>query len=205
MPFTPVANTALCELVYLWNSQIVENTLWFEGASAWDVSSLTELATELRSWWTLNLKLLQFANCSLIAVKCGDQTSQNADAVDYTVGLPVAGTFAGTTGLPNGNTVTTAFRTGLRGRSYRGRNYFVGLSTGSLASPNAVTADFAQDISDAYDALSGAITVNTAVHVVVSRFTDGFPRANGVTTPVTNYTTDVTIDSQRRRLPGRGT
>jgi hypothetical protein len=45
-----------------------------------------------------------------------------------------------------------------------------------------------------------------AVHVVVSRYHLGAPRVTGIATPVITYlATDNNVDSQRRRLTGRGT
>ena len=66
------------------------------------------------------------------------------------------------------------------------------------------------------DAYNGILTTVTAtpspwVWVIVSRYSgvdgDGrpVPRVAGVTTPVTNVVAvDGTVDSMRRRLPGRG-
>jgi len=112
--------------------------------------------------------------------------------------------------LPNNVAVTVSFRTGLSGRFARGRNYVSGLSEDAVVL-NTVDSAVLADIQAGYEALQDVASDNTSTWVVVSRFSgvdgDGvpIPRVEGVTTPITAVIiVDSIIDSQRRRLPGRG-
>jgi hypothetical protein len=58
----------------------------------------------------------------------------------------------------------------------------------------------------AYSNVDDVIADFDGTWCVVSRHLDGLPRDIGITRKITTVIlTDLTIDSQRRRLPGRGT
>jgi hypothetical protein len=71
---------------------------------------------------------------------------------------------------------------------------------------STVTTSHANDIVAAYNQLlSPSPYVGTAVWSVVSTQHNKAPRTNAVVLPITNaLCVDTTVDSQRRRLPGRG-
>ncbi len=58
-------------------------------------------------------------------------------------------------------------------------------------------------VSD-YANLNGDIEDADFFHSIVSYVEDGEPRVTGLVTPVTAYESDGVMDSQRRRLTGRG-
>lgn len=202
MAFIPVLNTAMVELVFNCDGQVCENTLYFANDLGWEIPSMNALASKIAGWWNAEYRIYQSNLCALTAIKVTDLEAAFAPGIEYVTGLPAAGAGA-TEIMPNNVTVATTFITDLRGRSYRGRNYFVGLTTDSV-NGNAISAATALAFQEMYEALPSYLDPGDGQHVVVSRYSGNAPRVAGVTTPVTGYRTERTIDSQRRRLPGRG-
>lgn len=210
MPFVPVANVALAELRMTLESQDVENTLWFRFGSTPTAAMLTDLNNELLAWWIDAYAPLVSTAVSLREIVCTDQTS----ATGPQVSLPAPPGSDGTDSappLPNNVTLAVSFRTALRGRSFRGRNYIVGITEDSNTG-SEVTGAYASAVSAAYEQLlSGGGVLGDEIWVVASRFSGvdvnghPIPRVAGISTPITSVVVvDLTIDSQRRRLPGRG-
>jgi hypothetical protein len=102
--------------------------------------------------------------------------------------------------------MAVSFRSALSGRSFRGRNYIPCL-TNSQVTGNLIDVSWQGDIINAYAELlfgGGALPAGW-VWVVVSRFTNNLPRVTGIFSEVFSVlVTDTIVDSQRRRLPGRG-
>lgn len=194
----------MVELVFNQNGEITENTLYFEHDAAITEADMIQLAEFMKTWWDANLKANVHSGTSLTAIRVTDLTTQSAPGLEYTTGLPIAGT-AGGVAAPNNVTVAISFRTNFRGRSYRGRNYFVGL-TMSNVSGQQLAGGVATNFDNAYSDILVDLPVDLPefTWVVVSRYTNKAPRAAGVTTPVTAVSVENTLDSQRRRLPGRG-
>jgi len=210
MAFIPVANTALVEVRFTQNGQNVENTLWFENAADPDSAALTTLAIAVRDWWDAELKPIVSSNVQLREVVA---TSMTTDSSPIGSSTPAEADFGGSTAniVPGNVTMSISFRTGLRGRSFRGRNYAVGLTEDQVTGNQFVTGLTAL-WQAAYFALIDAAATAGWQWVVVSRFSgvddsgDPIPRAAGVTTPVIDVVVvDDNVDSQRRRLTGRGT
>lgn len=203
MPFVPAPNTAMVELIYNYQGQIAENVLYFRGAVPWTTVSLNALAADVLTWWSTRVKGLQPAQVSLTSIRLTSLESEVAPRVDYVTGLPQVGGDASLAPMPNNVTVVTTFLTALRGRSFRGRSYWIGLSEQQVLG-NFITNSVRTDIQVAWNSLATDVNENGAAHVVVSRITGGVQRPVAVVTDITGYRTDDGIDSQRRRLPGRG-
>lgn len=107
--------------------------------------------------------------------------------------------------LPNNVTICASLRSDLAGRSYRGRTYLIGLTEGDVA-VNAVTPAELTAWADAIVDMAAAIELAAEVFwVILSLFSNGVPRVTGNVRGVdTVLFTNSTVDSQRRRLPGRG-
>lgn len=204
MPFVPVPNTALVEIRLQQDSQKVENTLYFELGTGWDATSLGDLGTSVITWWETFMSPLTSNTVVLREVVCTDLTSDIAPSIVSTPGTLVTGDDINEA-LPNNVSLAISFRTAGRGRSSRGRNYFVGITDEHVAG-NTAESGFVSDLTAAYLALGlgGSFDVD-AIWCVVSRFHNNAPRTTGIATPITSVSVvDDTIDSQRRRLPGRG-
>lgn len=203
MPFVPVPNTLMAEIRYLFDGEQAENTLYFEFGSTPGIADAEALADALFTWWDTNVKPIQSSAAALREIFVTDLSSQNSFTHARVTSPPSPGQAAGQ-GLPNNVTTVISLRTHQRGRSFRGRNYWVGL-TESQVDVNTVSGTVLANIQAAYVAIQNAIQGLGAQWVVVSRFSNGQPRTTGVTTPITSVATvDNTVDSQRRRLPGRG-
>lgn len=201
--YIPIADVAKIELIHTQDSQRVENVYHVHKSSgAWDATTLTAMCAVFKGWFDASLKAQVSSGVSLVLIVATDQTSKTAPRVEYTTGLPIAGTNAGTV-LPNNATCAISWRTALRGRSYRGRTYHIGL-TQTQVTANTVGAGTLTALSTAYAALMTAVNTSGYQLVVASRFQDHLPLLFGVATPITAITIDGSVDSQRRRLPGRG-
>lgn len=204
MAFIPVPNTAMVELLYTWDGQQCENTMYFEGAAPWTDAQLTTLADMMNDWWIAELQTPTSNTVTFRGTKATSLESDTAPSVELAPPTLILGA-NNNPSLPNNVSIAIKFGTAGRGRSARGRNYIVGL-TEEKVTGNQLDAAAAAIISDAYNSLRDLEPPNSSQQVVVSRFTGGAPRTTGVTFPVTSATfTDLVIDSQRRRLPGRGT
>jgi len=210
MPFVPVANTALVELRFTEHGQQIENTLWFEFATDPDEDQLRDLAIAIEDWWTTQLQSIVSSDVQLRETTATSMTSATSPTATV---APVTAKFGTSTanGEPGNVTMSISFRTGGRGRSFRGRNYAIGLTEDQVDGNSFVTG-LTSLWQAAYFALIAAAATAGWTWVVVSRFSgvdgdgDPIPRAAGITTPVTSVVVvDDFVDSQRRRLTGRGT
>lgn len=210
MPFVPVENTCLVEIRMTADNQQVENTLWCEFPTAITGPDLVSLATDLTTWWGDNIQPIMWGGVTLREIVCTDMTSETGAQGSFSTATPTTGDLDEPP-LPTGTSLAISFRTALRGRAFRGRNYAVGLVKSHTTGANTFTDALVSAYQAAYEALSAVITGAGFTWVIASRFSgvdaEGkpIPRAAGVTTPVTAVViTDNVVDSQRRRLPGRG-
>lgn len=203
MPFQPVPKVAHVALNGTLHGELIQSNLYFLTPDPeWRVDSLTLLADGVNAWWAANLRQHQGPAYTLRNVVATDLTTEIAPQVTSTIGLPLAGTATGAT-LPGSLALCISFRTGLTGRSARGRNYFPGL-TEDQVNGNAVAAGTVNAVAIAYQQLlAGGIEGFT--WVVVQRWSNKVELAAGVPRPILSVTVvDVNVDSQRRRLAGRG-
>lgn len=211
MPFVPVLNTAEAQLVVRLDSQTMENTLFFQLPTDPSAADLLSLGGDLIAWWGDNIAPQVSAAAELIEIVCTSLTSDTSPSVTSVPPVAALGLVSGDF-LPTNASLAVSFRTNLRGRSFRGRNYVIGL-TESQVTGNHVSNVSVAAYKAAYEVLlpaGGAFTDDWA-WVVVSRFHGvdvnhkPIPRTAGVRTAVTSVViVDDVIDSQRRRLPGRG-
>lgn len=204
MPFIPTPNTLQAELRYLFDNQQVENTLYFEYIDGVDLAGAVALADYLFDWWDTNFKPLMATTIALREIYITDLTSISSFSHTRVSSPIVPGTRAGPA-MPNSVALCIKFNTAQRGRSFRGRNYVMGMVEGDVTANNFDGA-YVTAVQAAYVAMNAGLSDLGADWVVVSRFTNNAPRVTGVTTPITTVgVTDGIVDSQRRRLPGRGT
>lgn len=190
--------------------QKIENTLWVENVGAWDGGALEELCSEVISWWTTNYALITSDLVTLREVTATDMTSLTSATASVSGDSATGSAIGGS--LPGNCSLAVSFRTASRGRSFRGRNFVVGIPLEEMSSTDQVQSAYASTVKDTYDAFQTAITTADWTWVVASRFSGvdpdthkPIPRVAGVTTPITSViVVDNVIDSQRRRLTGRG-
>lgn len=204
MAFIPTVDTVLAELVYLWNGQVCENTLWFQASAGVDVENMELLGGALVTWWGGFYAPGVSEKTSLTSVKITDQSSSSSPVSVITAGLPLLGENT-SPALPNNDTLHITFYTNARGRTSRGGNYVVGLCENQHEDSYVLEA-VREYFTDGYSELIGAGALVTGWQwVVVSHQENKVPRVSGLARPVTSISiVDTVIDSQRRRLPGRG-
>jgi hypothetical protein len=204
MPFIPVPGTALIEVVVSLDGQTCENTLYFNKAGAWTAEDLTALGNAVITWWADNMAPLISSAVTFVLVRATDLTTDTSASVVVPPAVALAGGNSGAPG-PNNSAFVLKFNTAGRGRSSRGRNYVLGFSELDVTISH-ISSVLADQFKAAYTDLFSVATEQGVVWSVVSRFLDNAPRAEGISIPIlsVNYT-DLVVDSQRRRLPGRGT
>lgn len=199
-PFVPCPNTAQSTMQYLSNGQKCVNVLHFLGSSPWTSASLTALNSYLVAWETSHAAPVRCNNTEMTGVYSVDLADQFG-AFAQTAAIITGGE----TDPPVPNNVTLAFKLGtpLRGRSFRGRLYWVGLTQAQLtADRQQVASATATTIGGIIDLIRTGAIPNGGQLVVRSIRHNGTFRTTGVMTPCSGVTlTDFFIDSQRRRLP----
>lgn len=107
--------------------------------------------------------------------------------------------------LPNNAAFCVKRSSGLTGRSARGRVYIGGLTTSMMDSTNTVLSTFSDGLVDALNLLCDPAFATDWQHVVWSYSHDGAPRGTAFPYGLDQYVAvNLILDSQRRRLPGRG-
>lgn len=203
MDYIPVPNTAQLELIGTLDGQRIQNVLHYVKATPWNASQLQQLCASGVNKWNVHIKPLVAAAFSLVLTRATDLSSQTGEVVTYSTGLPLSGQ-VGIAPVPNNVALVFTKRTALRGRSYRGRIYHAGLTTSQVTN-NTVVVGAVNNLLTAWTQFMAlSITDDEPLLCVVSRHNNGQARVTGVATLVTNLTTDGQLDSQRRRLPGRG-
>lgn len=204
MPFIPVPSVVMAELIYSWDNSICENVLHYQvGAGVHDAADMLLLGNKLVDLWNTGLKAVMPATLQLNAVTLTDLTTATAAVVNVSVGLPVTGTSVSSS-MPNSVALVITKRTAKRGRSYRGRIYHPGLTEANcinnLCPPPGLTT-----ILNGWNGFISPAGLTLAWSmVVISRQHNKVEVNPGTYEKVVALTSDGILDSQRRRLPGRG-
>lgn len=206
MPFQPVPDTAQFRMQFTLNTEQCENVFHCKSEDAWDSTKLNLVAGTFGNWWISEMRGLAHTGLTLRRVIGTDISVEGGDSVEWNEGLPVAGTGGSGAGLPNNCTLAVKWGTGHAGRGFRGRTFHMGLSSGQLSAPNTVDSTVLNNIREGYDALRTALdnVVLNCEFSVVSRYYNGAIRMPALATPITGVSIENILDSQRRRLPGRG-
>jgi hypothetical protein len=203
--FVPATNCAKVAVEGTWSGQSVIWTLWFTFGTSPSQSDLEALAQDV---WSSLASALQSSWASTYQVDRITATRQNSandiQGVYDNGGTPLVGSGAGSS-VPLNVSWVASFRTALRGRSFRGRNYIPGLLSSILTAPGTGSAATLAGIAAAYVLHLITSPPTGWTWVVASHFTGGSPRANALLTPITSVIIDTFVDSMRRRLIGRGT
>lgn len=200
MPFVPGANVLEIDAIYTQYSERVENVFYVQGTAAWTETTINAALDNYSNWETMWGAARRGDNVNLVLLVGRDLTTQTSTSVEKVESIQ--GTDGGAH-LPNNVTIAVKHQTALRGRSFRGRTYWIGLTATRLdVTGNLVTPTEAGRLVDAMEALRTSAWPNGGVMGVFSRrHQDGW-RAAGVFTPIERFLlTDLFIDSQRRRLP----
>lgn len=196
--------TIQCDIIFLLFGQRVENVVHVEVPGGIDAAVIADTANEVGAWVLDTYLPLLSASVVFLNVE-----AKNLNIVDGGVAIfnapPGSVGGIGSPGEPGNVSYTISLRTAQSGRSFRGRKYVPGIPA-SKRTENTIDATWSGQLVAAFNDLIAVLQALDKFLVVVSRVADGVERAIGVATHVeTAQVTDLFIDSQRRRLTGRGT
>lgn len=206
MVFVPGNNIFKVDIRQGLFGQNVSNTLYFRAVEPpVTASDVDTLAAEVQAFWEGYLSTHVVEDLTLEEIYITDLSTQTSPTYTYPVTPAARGSRTGEP-LPSNCTFCVSFRTNGRGRSSRGRNYVSGLAEADVGG-NILDPTEADGIVNAYSAgiLQNLNLSGFMEWVVVSSIQDGQLRAQLLAQPVTSVLySDRIIDSQRRRLTGRG-
>lgn len=203
MAFQPAPNIAQCELRGTMFGQNIENTLYFKNPDGVDATTLAELATIINAWMTPDYLAFMPSSFTFRELYLKDLTTESGEELTDVTHQSEPGLLG--LASPGNVSFVVKFLTGLTGRSFRGRNYLPVPS--NVTAGNQVSAFTAGNYVQVYLNLLAAVGAATGnwQWVILSRIADGVLRPTAIGTPVTSASySDLDLDSQRRRLTGRG-
>ena len=202
-PYIPFPGVARAECRFTWAGQEVENVFHFNYDRLGFLAGAQAFAQRTIDTWWAGLRPALANNITFREVYVTDLATQDGPVYLETVPPPTTGV-VNTPSVPNNVAYCVTLRTPKRGRAFRGRSYVAGLAQGFVIN-STIDNTALGFIAGAYSDWLVALQSEDLELVVASRQLNGAPRAVGVGTPVfATDATDTTVDSQRRRLPGRG-
>lgn len=198
MVYVPAVGVAQINLVFSYLGAEVHNTLYFTGSLEWSATELTSLCNDVSDWWEARIKPSVSTALTMVKQIGTNLTTQSSPSVESFQNAGVTGDQT-SPAMPGNAALVVKFSTELRGRNFRGRNYVCGLVEG-LVTGNAVSSAVTDAIVAGYQAIPTDVQANFAEHVVVSREFLKAPRLTAVITPVTEYSSDSLVHTQRMRL-----
>lgn len=201
-PFIPVLNVVQVNMRYQHDGENVENVFHVQVQEPVTVGNINEILDIFEAWNANSNLPLQSNQTRLTSIRAFDLTTEAGAVVDREITVNNTGN---PTNFPEPGNVTLAVKksSNVRGRGSQGRFFWIGLPEAAVEG-NRVTAAINGGIIAAANALLEALIQATYPMVVVSYCENNAWRVAGVATPVTGFSTDMRIDSQRRRLAGRG-
>jgi len=195
VPFVPIPNAAKITVKGDYFGQLVENVWTCLTSGAPTLGDLESIASVVIANYPAIVEPLSTSlTISEVTVRyLGDEAGPEVTNVPVT---PIAGTNA-SPGLPGNVALCVSLRTALAGRRFRGRKYFSGWTEADVVG-NQVDAGAVADIVAACNAFIADMIAEGYPLTIVSY--TGLTNTNVVTA----LCIDPYVDSQRRRLPGRG-
>jgi len=211
--FVPVANVAEVVIKGLLAGQQINNIVHLKNSAGWDAGTLFSAVGDLIIAWRDNIRPLLSSDFLFTGAHAKDLTTSMGIEVD----VPWIGAAGGAIGnaAADGNVaLCIGHKTGFAGRSARGRTFIAGLPENSTTD-DAITDAFKASWQTAMDNIVAAMATRGTPWGVVSKYS-GYtqtppkykkvptPRVAGIFNGITTNVFDKVVDSQRRRLPGRG-
>ncbi len=221
-----IPNCVEVRLLWILNAQLGVNVLHgnVTGSVTVNLALANAIGSAVKSAYTANLAGLQTVNVALARIGVRDLRSAHLPEFLDT-GALVSGSGTGDS-LPNQNAACITLRTGLSGKSFRGRVFISGFNelqndSGGLtvAAANAASVSFLTAVSNALTANGLALSVasrpaerktlvETTFHndgTTTTRTLSQQTAKSGTSTAVTSIAArDANWQSQRRRANGRG-
>jgi hypothetical protein len=193
------------EMRYIADGQTVENVFHVARnvLDHWTLAEITDVTgVFLTSYWTAHQKASLPATTALTEIVLTDLTDLDGLKITHPISPPDPGTNAAGT-LPINVTVALKLSVTNRGRGASGRIFWPTLPTTAVVGDTLTTA-YASTMETAVAAIETALLALTPEMflVVLSRVFGRARRANGIGRRVVEVgVTDLTVDSQKNRLP----
>lgn len=203
MPFQAVPNVVMVAVRGTLQGQQTENTLYYKYSGTMTQERLDDLTDAVDSAVRSNWLPLLSTGWVGREIYARDLSSEiGVQSTDITIG-GLTGAITGDT-LPNYATIAVARRSGLTGRSSRGRIFWQGLAESQTAN-NSINSTVAQDIIDAIGEVDVAALALEFIPVIVSRYAAGTLRLEPLVLDIAQWViTDLLLDTRRSRKPGSG-
>lgn len=204
MPLPPVPNAAATAIVYEQFGQELVNVIKWSRPAALDLATVQALAGQVfLQWGNLVMPFMSYQT-SMVRIECRQLVPLAGIAVDYEGDGPVPGD--STQDADNSQNATViSLRTGLAGRSYRGRLYIPGMPNG-IVENGIVNATYRTDLAQAVETAIDNVANETGMDpVVLSYFNAKAQRVVPVATIIENVLSSTPYPGvQRRRRVGVG-
>jgi len=205
MSFVAEPNIIQMEWRYTIAGQKCENRVNIDFLSEPNLSNLTSFATGAWNWWENTYSAWISDQVNLREVVATQMGIQNGVQYTYAPDTTTVGQITGEC-LPNETSFCVSLRSGVRGRSARGRWFVAGIPNAGRADTNNLNSTYAEGYRSSLQTYIDAIAANDVFVSIVSLRNNNAPRVGG---PVYFIVTsavivDTVLDSQRRRKPGVG-
>lgn len=203
MPFIPTPDVLQYNARFACGGQQIENVFHFSYAGSDFATAAAALFNLVQDEWWLLIRAGLSNQLTSTGSYIVDQSSVSGPVASFGAFTSPAGA-SSIFSAPNNAAFVVTHRTAQRGRSFRGRSYISGIPADQI-NGSRVSSGFLSTAVSAFNNMRVEAAAALYPFVIVSRFTNGSPRTTGVASEVTAcVAVDDAVDSQRRRLPGRG-
>lgn len=205
--FQPVADTVEVSVQGSMDSQLIENKFYVHVGEAVTQAIVERLAELFADWATATMAAQLPSDWTFTRAVARDLT---AEASFEAVNADGAGTAGGLSGgrMSNNSTLAIHRNTGFSGKKAKSRIYWPGISASSISGADHISTASGAAMVSALNTLRSLVladTTATFTYGYVQRIVNGVKLAAGNFIEVTGHSLiDTILDSQRRRLPGRG-
>lgn len=201
-PFVPVANALKVEMLYDLLGQRCENVFYVDRGSQAIAVAMAAIGPIVADWFVESLSPWLSQAVSLVGIKITDMSAADGPTLLYNTYMPLNGLDTNTP-LPSNVSLAVKLNSTYRGRNSTGRQYLVGVPNG-VQTGNTISPTYQVGVKTAYEALITALTGGDFALSVVSYVIAGVLRGEGLKSIIASISVDSILDSQRRRLTGRG-
>ena len=202
MAFIPATNCVRVVVEGLLDGQELANVYHVDVGATVTTVIMNAIIDEFETWLTDELLPNVSEDYEVTAITARDLTTITGALIERPQDPFLAGGQAAGA-LPNNVALCTTWFTSLAGRSYRGRTYVAGLDETNVTLSRILSGTAAAFATVMVELVNMIAAIGYDL-VVASFYTALAPRVSAVLTPIIAAGVNTVMDSQRRRLPGRG-
>lgn len=208
MTTVPIPKAIKVTCVYTLNTQRMINVYYVTNGAVATLANCITVAGLFKTWENGTNKPLRSNGTNMVSIDAA--AMDGAGSPIYT--LPVLPVIVGTGGggaQASYISIAVKHTTGLGGRSYRGRTYWIGLNGSSIVGADYISTGYQANISGSYTTLRSQLATAGYTMGVASLYSgvdvygQPIPRVTGFLTPILSSDCGVALDTQRhRKVPG---